>query len=97
MKLNEFCYHLLSKSFALRFKVFALVSVLNMTFSLTAINERNKILMKAFLFVAILIGLVTGPAIALWKAVIILFVLYLITGGYRFAYIFYRTVGRDLK
>ncbi|CAG2169858.1 unnamed protein product [Oppiella nova] len=68
-----------------------------MTFNLTALNERKKILMKTFLFVAILIGLITGPAIDLWKASVFVFVLYLTTGGYRFAWVFYKTVGRDLK
>lgn len=53
--------------------------------------------MKTFLFVAILVGLITGPAISIWKAVMVVFFLYLITGGYKFAYIVYRTAGRDLK
>jgi hypothetical protein len=68
-----------------------------MTMSLIAINERNKFLMKMFLFVATFLGLITGPAIALWKALLIVFGLYLITGGWKYAYIVYRTVGRDLK
>jgi len=68
-----------------------------MRLSLIGINERHKFLMKMFLFVATFVGLITGPAIALWKSLVVVFVLYLVTGGWKFVYIVYRTVGRDLK
>ncbi|XP_054158008.1 long-chain fatty acid transport protein 4-like [Oppia nitens] len=68
-----------------------------MRLTMTPMNGRNRLVMKTLLFVAIYIGLITGSDMAFWKALMFVFILYLITGGHRFAYIFYMTVGRDLK